>query len=180
VCCCNKDDVIIQSLQNIQRLFLQYGKGLNMTIISVANIEGNLWIRGRFCTVYNSAKVGSPVDCPNSPVKRLTLSVFEKILNSSAYTACNRSDNRTTQSGLYSLFEKILNSSAHAWWRLHATIPTLGKHRPDARATPSRRGDWSLMKKCVKRVMDVSCCLSSGRPLSKSERRPENSESELY
>jgi hypothetical protein len=39
VCCCNSDAAIIQSFQNIQRLYLEYGKGINMTIIVVTSIK---------------------------------------------------------------------------------------------------------------------------------------------
>jgi hypothetical protein len=39
MCCYNRDSVIIQSLQNIQRLFLQYGNGLYLTIINVTSIK---------------------------------------------------------------------------------------------------------------------------------------------
>jgi len=81
--------------------------------------------------------------------------------------------------------------------RQHATVQTLFSiredfeqlstrlmktacNRPDPRATPSRRRDWILMKKCVKRVIEVGCCLPSGCPLSKFGHRQENSASVLY
>jgi hypothetical protein len=41
----------------------------------------------------------------------------------------------------------------------------------------SGRGDWSLMKKRVKRVIEIGCCLLSGHLLSRSGCRLENSKS---
>jgi hypothetical protein len=72
------------------------------------------------------------------------------------------------------MFEKILNSSADIVDEdnMQATVWALGQHRPDEE-------DWSLMKKHVKRVMEVGWCLLSGRPLSKFGLPLENSESVL-
>lgn len=50
----------------------------------------------------------------------------------------------------------------------------------DSRATTSGRGHWSLMKTSMKCVKVIYCYLPSRHPLSRSGRRPENSELELY
>jgi hypothetical protein len=76
------------------------------------------------------------------------------------------------------VFEKILNNSADT---VDEDIMQQSRcDRLGVRATPSRRGDLSLIKKSVKHVMKVSCCLPSERPLSKSGHRLENSELVLY
>jgi len=64
------------------------------------------------------------------------------------------------------VFEKILNSS----------VDMISEDSMQ----PFGRGDCSSIKKRVKRVMEVGCRLPPVRPLSRSERRPENSESILY
>jgi len=69
--------------------------------------------------------------------------------------------------------------SRRFWTAQQTRLMKIACKRLNTRATMSRCGDWSLMKKLVKRVIEVDCCLSSGRPPSKLERRTENSESVL-
>jgi len=67
-------------------------------------LEGNFWIPGRFCTVYNSAKVDSLVAVQTAQRKDWTpISVRED-------------------------FEQL---SRHGWLQ-HATVQTVGQHHPDA------------------------------------------------
>jgi len=135
------DAIIIQSLQNIQRLFSQH-KSLNMTSFNVTNFRNAIFrLSRRFCACYILAKVVSfvTVQTARGSVRTPTSiwrSVWTPQQTPTTGNTCSHYNPESpadtwTQEHMFDA-ESEQRCDGCEQWKRHATARTLGQGRLDA------------------------------------------------